>query len=212
MVEKKTGENLIGVAPGANATLLPEDVDRAAPALRRAGLLLLQLEVPPETVLHAARLARDAKVPVLFNPAPMPRRRLPQALLANIDYLVPNRVELERITGGAELGAAAKRLFRRGVRALIVTLGAEGVQIVAPEGETRVPAFPARAADTVGAGDCFCGYLAAGLAEGRELEEAARRAAAAAAVSVTRRGAQPSMPRRDEVERRLRRRPRRSRT
>jgi len=202
-VEQRTGENLIGVAPGANAALTPADVDRAAPAIRRADLLLLQLEVPIETVERAARIAHDAGTLVLLNPAPMPARRLPRSLLANVDYLVPNRIELERVTGGAEPDAAAKRLFLLDVKALIVTLGAEGARIVTPEGDSTVPAFPAKAVDTVGAGDCFCGYLAAGLAEGMAAADAALMASAAASISVTRRGAQPSIPKRSEAERLL---------
>ena len=212
MVEEQTGENLIGVTSGANLQLTPADVAKAAPAIRRAGVLLLQLEIPLAAVEHAARIARAAGVPVILNPAPMPARGLPRSLLANIDYLVPNRVELARLAERLRAGTLRARpfspfarLFRLGVTAVIVTLGARGARIVTPDGATGVPALPATPVDTVGAGDCFCGYLAAGIAEGQPLADAARLACAAASISVTRRGAQPSIPTRAEVERLLRR-------
>jgi len=192
-VERKTGENLIGVAAGANGALTPADVDRAGPAIRRADVLLMQLEVPLPAVRRAAEIARKADVPVILNPAPMPAKPLPKTLLKCVDYLVPNEVELKAV-GGPDA------LFRLGVKGLIVTLGAKGARVVTPGGATAVPAVKVRPVDTVGAGDCFCGCLAVGIAEGLALDAAARLACAAAAVSVTRRGAQPSMPTRREVQ------------
>lgn len=198
-------ENLIAVAPGANARLTPADVSRAAAAIRRADLVLLQLEIPLESAERAKRIARAAGVPVMLNPAPMPAGGLPPKFLAGFDCIVPNRGELERLAGGrsSSPGAAAAKLFRLGVRALVVTMGASGVLVVTAEGREVVPGFRVKPVDTVGAGDCFCGNLATALGEGRPLPEAARLACAAAAISVTRRGAQSSMPRRAEATRLL---------
>ena len=203
---EESGENLIAVAPGANAGLRVADVDRAASVIRRAGALLLQLEIPLATVRRAASVARKAGVPVILNPAPMPARPLPKALLRDVDYLVPNESELLRLTGKRSARSAARELFALGVRALVITLGAKGARIVTPDGSADVPSVRVRAVDAVGAGDCFCGYLAAALADGTDLAGAARAACVAAALSVTRRGAQPSMPKRGEVRRLLRER------
>jgi ribokinase len=196
---EQSGENLIAVAPGANARLAPDDVDRCAEVIRGADLVLLQLEVPVPTVMRSATIARQAGVTVMLNPAPMPDAPLPEALLQQIDYLVPNQGELLRMTGREEAASAADALFALGVRALIVTLGEQGARVVTPESTVAVPSVRVEAVDAVGAGDCFCGYLAAGLAEGAPLVEAARLACAAAARSVTVQGAQPSIPYRNDV-------------
>ena len=201
---EESGENLIAVAPGANGALTVADVNRAADVIRKAGALLLQLEVPLRTVRRAAAIAKKAGVPVILNPAPMPAEPLPPALLANVDYLVPNQVELLRLTGARSQTRAAKELFGLGVRALIVTLGAKGARVITVDRSFAVPSSRVKAVDAVGAGDCFCGYVAAGLAAGETLEAAARLACAAAAISVSRRGAQPSIPRRAEARRLLR--------
>ncbi len=201
---EESGENLIAVAPGANRALTVADVNRAADVIRQAGALLLQLEVPLRTVRRAASIAKKARVPVILNPAPMPAEPLPPALLADVDYLVPNQVELLRLTGARSQTRAAKELFGLGVRALIVTLGAKGARVITADRSFPVPSFRVEAVDAVGAGDCFCGYLAAGLAAGETLDAAARLACAAAAISVSRRGAQPSIPRRAEARRLLR--------
>lgn len=196
---EQAGENIIAVAPGANAELGPADVRAASDAIRAADVLLLQFEVPIESVVHAARIAHAGGTHVVLNPAPMPDRPLPDELLARVDYIVPNEGELARLAC-AYTGAEAA-LFEAGISALVVTMGAEGVRIVTPDATTRVPGVAADAVDAVGAGDCFCGYLAAGLSEGMALPDAARLACTAAALSVTRRGAQTSIPRRDEVAR-----------
>jgi len=201
LVEEASGDNLIGVSIGTNAELRAADVDKAAAAIRKADLLLLQLEVPTAASARAAAIARKHGVPVLLNPAPMPAEPVPRTFLGNVDYLVPNQGELVRLAGRAAERMAAERLFRAGIKALVVTLGSKGARVLTPEGISPVPSFRVRAIDTVGAGDCFCGYLAAALAEGRKLEDAALLASAAGAVSVTRRGAQPSMPRRAEAAR-----------
>jgi ribokinase len=202
---ESSGENLIAVAPGANGKLTKTDVNRAGTVIRSAGALLLQLEVPLDVVERAAALADRTGALVLLNPAPMPADRLPGSLLRHVDILVPNEGELLRLTGKRSAASAAKQLFEFGLTALIVTLGAKGMRIIERDATTDVAGFAVEPVDAVGAGDCFCGYLAAGLAAGRRLADAARLACAAAALSVTRHGAQPAMPTRAEAERLLRR-------
>jgi ribokinase len=198
-----SGENLIAVAPGANGTLSPADVDAAADAIRGAHAVLMQLEIPLPSVRRAADLAQEAGVPVLLNPAPMPADPLPRDLLGRVRYLIPNHGELLRLTAKRSEDAAAAELFDLGLVALIVTLADKGARILTRDGVSDVPSFPVEAVDAVGAGDCFCGTVAAGLAEGLELEEAARLACAAAALSVKVKGAQPSMPTRAAAARLL---------
>jgi ribokinase len=196
-----SGENLIAVASGANATLSSDDVDRCADVVGGADVLLLQLEVPMAAVTRSAAIARKAGVPVVLNPAPMPDEPLPMELLRNVDYLIPNHGELLRMTGKRGESEAAQELFSLGIKALVVTLGEQGARIITSDGQTDVPSVKVQAVDAVGAGDCFCGYVAAGLADGAALEDAARLACAAAALSVTVKGAQPSMPQRADAAR-----------
>lgn len=200
----RNGENCIAVASGANAHLTPADVHRARAAITRAAAVLLQLESPLPTVQVAAALAHGAGVRVMLNPAPA--RPLPDALLRRVTWLTPNETEAEALTGvpvrGERAAArAAERLLARGVEAVILTLGKRGAFVAAGELRQRVPGFRVRAVDTVAAGDVFNGALAVALGEGRPLLEAVRFANAAAALSVTRPGAQPSAPRRAEIER-----------
>ncbi|HUW59105.1 MAG TPA: ribokinase [Planctomycetota bacterium] len=196
-----TGENLISVASGANARLRPEDVEAASDVIAAAQCLLVQLEVPLEAVRRAMELARAAGALTVLNPAPA--RELPRDLLALTDVLTPNRGELARLLGlkTADRGllARAGELRDAGVRDLIVTLGDEGALIVSDTPE-RIPAFRVDAVDAVAAGDVFSGAFAVARTEGKPLSEAVRSACAAAAISVTRKGAQPSVPTRDEVE------------
>jgi ribokinase len=200
LVDEKSGENQIGVVPGANSDLRPADVEKAAATIRKADVLLLQLEIPLATAARAASIAKKAGVKVVLNPAPMPRPPVPRNLMSCIDVVVPNQGELVRLASKASERMAAERLFRSGVTSLVITLGSKGARTITDAGIEQVPSFRVRAIDTVGAGDCFCGYLATGLAEGKKLEEAALLASAAGAISVTKRGAQPSMPRRTEAE------------
>lgn len=193
------GENLISVALGANMRLTAADVSRAAPAIERAGAIVLQLEIPLPAVRRAVALARRARVPVILNPAPAPRKPLPAGLLRQVDYLVLNETELEAIAGSGEF-AAGKALLDAGVGNVILTRGRQGAAIL--DGTSRpklIPGHRVKAVDAVGAGDAFVGVLAAFLAEGRPLGEALALANAAAAISVTRKGAQPSMPHRAEI-------------
>jgi ribokinase len=201
------GENSIGVAGGANQGLMPADVAAARGAIARAKVLLLQLETPVATVAAAARIARKSKVTVILNPAPA--QALPAALLRNISMLTPNEHEAAlltgvKVTGAASAARAARILIGRGVATVIVTLGAKGALVATREGSRLVPGFRVKAVDSTAAGDVFNGALAVRLAEGARLEDAVRFAHAAAAVSVTRAGAQPSIPTRAEIGRLLR--------
>lgn len=203
------GENSIGVAPGANAKLTPDDVDGLPDAVfEPKSVLLASLEVPIETVVRGLQRARRAGMLTILNPAPAHPLTTAggEEALAAIDVLTPNQSELATLAGlpcesDAETLEAARALQRRwGVRAVVVTLGPRGALVV--EGEARhVAPRPVDAVDTVGAGDAFNGALAVALAEGRPLLEAAAWANAAAALSVTRRGAQAGLPLRDEIDR-----------
>ena len=195
-----TGENSIAVASGANACLSPHDVQQARQAIEAADVLLLQLETPVETVLAAARIAHQAGVRVILNPAPAPANPLPAELLACVDILTPNESELALLAGAsAGVEQAATQGLSQGVETVIVTLGAQGALIVTQDTRQTVPSFPVDAVDTTAAGDAFNGGLAVALAEGKVLAKAVRFANACGALATTRLGAQPSLPTRDEV-------------
>jgi ribokinase len=204
----KDGENSIAVAGGANAQLSRADVKKAAGAIRSAALLVAQLETPLATVSAAVLVAVKAGVPVILNPAPA--RPLPDRLLKLISILTPNETEAELLTGvkmtdDAAAAAACAKLRARGVRTVILTLGARGAYLADVSGQFLVPGFKVKAVDCTAAGDIFNGALSVALAERLTLREAVRFANAAAALSVTKRGAQPSAPTRAEIERFLRR-------
>ena len=197
------GENSISVASGANALLSAADVEAAGPAFVSADILLVQLESPLETVEAAVARSTEAGVPVILDPAPA--RPLGDDLLCRIAVLTPNEREAEFLTGvavGDESGAreAALRLRARGVAAAVITLGERGAWASSPDFEGLVSAFEADPVDTTAAGDVFNGALAVALAEREPMREALRFASAAAALSVTRPGAQPSAPGRREIE------------
>ncbi|GAB2455159.1 ribokinase [Jatrophihabitans fulvus] len=190
-VEDGTGENLILVAPGANASLTTDDV--RVPAVRSAAVVLLQLEVPMRTAIAAAAAASGT---VVLNPAPM--QELPGPLLERVDVLVPNEGELARLAGrdgfasDDEIADAARAV---GVRGVVVTLGARGALVVPEDGPHRlVPPPSVTAVDTTGAGDCFCGALSVSLAQGASLADAAAYAVVAAALSTTAAGARGFLP------------------
>ncbi len=200
---RRDGENQIVVAPGANAAL---DAAAVAARLPGADALLLQLEVPLTAVIAAARAAREAGVRTVLNAAPA--RDLPGELLAGLDVLVVNRVEAAQLAGGdAEPAALAERLLARGVRAVVLTLGADGAMWRDADGLLVQRVEPVEVVDTTGAGDAFCGALATRLAEGASAGEALRFACAAGALACAGAGAQPALPRRAEVDARLRRPP-----
>jgi ribokinase len=205
IVVDDAGENAIAVAAGANAELRPADVAPLADRVGPADVVLLQLEIPLDTVIAAARLARERGARVLLNPAPAPAEGLPDALIEAVTLIAPNEHEAAQLTGvplddESGLADAAAAFHRRGVSHALITLGARGVFMSGAGRATHVPAFPATAIDTTAAGDVFCGALAVALTEGRSVDDAARFAAAAAAISVTRPGAQSSAPSRAEIE------------
>lgn len=200
-----SGKNCIVVVPGANSRLAPADLDGLSPLLRAAAVLVLQCEIPMETVYHAIDIAAAGAVPVILNPAPY--RGLDFARIGSrIAFLVPNETEAAAIDGGpvgtlTEAADCANRLRSRGIGCVIVTLGAQGC-VVADEGTARhFAGHRVDAIDTTGAGDAFVGCLAAALALGRPREESIRRALLYSALSTTRRGAQVSFPDAAEFER-----------
>jgi ribokinase len=203
------GENRIIVAKGANDLLTPADVDAAAPQLAAASMVLLQFEIPLETVYHTIRFAKAHNVPCIVNPAPA----LPADLaeLARADYLIVNETEAEIMSGRqvrtqADLDTCVDVLLDHGMGRVILTLGARGAVVASRSGRVHVPAFSVTATDTTGAGDAFIGSLAVFLSEGRPEEEAVTRANLYAALSTTRTGTQKSFPQRADFEAELVRR------
>lgn len=197
------GENSIGVASGANANLSPSDIEKAKDCIASAGIVLMQLEIPPETVKATAAITAEHGVRLILNPAPA--RPLDDDLLKNVSILTPNESESELLTGikvedEASAARAAQMLQKRGVETVLVTLGSRGAYVAAADYTGIVPAFPVKVEDTTAAGDIFNGVLALSLAENKSIVEATRFASAAAALAVTKLGAQTSAPRRSEIE------------
>ena len=195
-------ENCIVVASGANANLLPSDLAKAEEAIEQADLILMQLEVPMETVCFADIAWQKGKK-VILNPAPA--HPLPADLLRHLYLITPNETEAEMITGvkitdESSAGEAARLLSEMGVQHVIITLGSKGALIYSDGKAEMVPALKVEAVDTTAAGDVFNGALTVALSEGRSLKEAARFACKASAISVTRVGAQSSAPYRNEVD------------
>ncbi|MCE1235934.1 MAG: ribokinase [Hyphomicrobiales bacterium] len=190
-----TGENAILIVKGANGRLAPADVDAAAADLAACDLILLQLEVPLETVYHAIEFAAARGVETILNPAPA--AALDLDVVGKVTFLTPNRTELALLTGlpvgdADEAAVAARTLVERGVRTVIVTLGSEGALVVDGDGVTRVPPVAVTPVDTTGAGDAFIGAFAHFYAASRDVAAALADAALFAADSVTKRGAQSS--------------------
>lgn len=195
-------ENSIVVASGANADVSAQDIDSIADVVTGASILLMQLEIPMPAVERAARIAHDAGVKVVLNPAPA--AALPESLLSCVDLIIPNETEASAITGievNDEESAvrAAGALKAKGIADVIITMGSKGAMICGSE-TVFVPARKVNAVDTTAAGDTFCGAVCVALSEGLTLPEAAEFATAASALSVQRYGAQDSVPTRAEVE------------
>jgi ribokinase len=205
------GQNSIAVASGANFRLTSADVEKAMQIITEFDALVMPLETPIETIYAAARIASRRGAKVFLNPAPA--QVLQEDLLEMVDFLLPNEYEIGLMAGvqsqsTAGTHQAAEKLLSLGVKNLIVTLGSQGALFFdgKTNQETIIPACPVQAVDTTAAGDCFVGALAVGLCEGKSIQAAAEFASAAAAISVTRAGAQPSLPRRNEVDKFLRER------
>lgn len=198
-------ENSIVVASGANADMTVSDVDSVADIIKSSGILLLQLEIPMDTVVHAAEIAYNAGVQVVLNPAPA--AVLPAELLKCVSILIPNETEASAISGidinnFETAAAAAERLKGMGVREVIITMGSRG-SVVCDGDCTFVPAVKVNAVDTTAAGDTFCGGVCVALSEGKDLLEAVKFATAASSIAVQRPGAQDSIPNRCEVDKLL---------
>lgn len=200
----KDAENCIVVAGGANMYLSPADIDTAAEEILKADVVLMQLESPIETVAYAARMAAKAGIPVILNPAPAPAEALSEALLKDLFLITPNRSEASRISGidvtdMESAHRAAKAIHEMGPKNVIITLGSDGSLVYDGSMFMRVEALKVEAVDTTAAGDTYNGVLASVIAEGKSLIEAVREANIAGAISVTRMGAQPAAPTREEI-------------
>ncbi|BFT83831.1 ribokinase [Enterobacter pseudoroggenkampii] len=197
------GENVIGIHAGANAALTTERVEAQRALIGGAEALLMQLESPVESVLAAAKVAHENHTTVVLNPAPA--RVLSDELLALVDIITPNETEAEKLTGirvenDDDAARAARALHDKGIGTVIITLGSRGVWASVNGEGRRVPGFKVKAIDTIAAGDTFNGALVTALLEGMRMDDAIRFAHAAAAIAVTRKGAQPSVPWRKEID------------
>lgn len=202
MVDAK-GENCIAVASGANANLRPEDIENAPSIIEQGDIVLMQLETPLETVEYVARVAKEKGKKVILNPAPA--LQLPESLLKNLYMIIANETETEYISGVKitdmdSICRAADIISSRGVENVVITLGSKGAFIKENGAYHQVPAIKVKAVDATAAGDTFCGALCVALAEGNSILEAVEFANKCASVTVTRMGAQSSLPHRSEID------------
>jgi ribokinase len=202
MVDKQA-ENVIAVASGANAALTPNDLQNIDDLIDAATIILMQLEVPLDTVQYIASKAFSKGIPVMLNPAPA--CMLPNKILQCISIITPNETEAEILTGIkvndiASAQLAAYKLYEKGIPTVIITLGSNGALVLHNKTFTHVPTIAVQAIDTTAAGDVFNGALAVALSGGKAVHEAAAFACKAASISVTRLGAQASAPYKHEVE------------
>nr|WP_113867168.1 ribokinase [Brenneria salicis]NMN93320.1 ribokinase [Brenneria salicis ATCC 15712 = DSM 30166]RBP61621.1 ribokinase [Brenneria salicis ATCC 15712 = DSM 30166]RLM30460.1 ribokinase [Brenneria salicis ATCC 15712 = DSM 30166] len=196
-------ENVIAINAGANAAVTPDYLERYQQHIIDASALLMQLESPLETVIAAAKLAHDHQTQVILNPAPA--CTLPDELLSLVDMITPNETEAQYLTGVSvqteeDAARAAQVLHGKGIGTVLITLGSRGVWLSVKGKGQRIPGYRVKAVDTIAAGDTFNGALVTALLENQPLSSAVRFAHAAAAIAVTRRGAQPSVPWRDEID------------
>ncbi len=202
MVDAK-GENCIAVASGANAMLRTEDIDKATGLLERGDIVLMQLETPLDTVEYVARIAKGMGKKVILNPAPA--LHLPDNLLGNLYMIIANETETEYITGTKitdmeSICRAADIMSERGVENVVITLGSKGAFIKENGAYHKVPAIKVKAVDATAAGDTFCGAICVALAENKSILDAVEFANKCASVTVTRMGAQSSLPYRSEID------------
>jgi ribokinase len=201
------GDNSIVIVPQANAKLSRQDVEAAQDLILDAKVVLLQMEIPDDTILAAAEMGQKANAIVILNPAPAPPSgKLPKGLLSCVDLVVPNQTEIALLTGvSADTRESAREaavlLQQQGVEQVIVTMGEQGALFVNADGKDKlIPSYKVKAVDTTAAGDAFCGALTAALAGGKPMEEAISFGCAAGAIAVTRAGAEPSLPTANEIE------------
>ncbi len=197
------GENCIVVVPGANNTLTENDIQNAAKLICDADIVLLQLEIPLATVVHAAKFACQKGKKVILNPAPA--TELPDDLFPNLYMVTPNETEIElltgiRVTDQSTAKVAAEMMINKGVEVVIITMGTAGAYIHSANIQEHITAPKVQAVDTTAAGDCFNGALALALAESRDLTDAVQFANRAASIAVTRLGAQSSLPNKNELD------------
>ena len=198
-------ENSIAVASGSNSNLVTADIDNSLDAIENSEIVLMQLEIPIKTIEYAAQIAKSRGKMVILNPAPAPTEPLPLSILKNIDLITPNETEAELISGIPVVDetsaiVAAKRMAELGVKKIIITMGSKGAMLYEDGEAELIPSIRVKAVDTTAAGDCFNGALTIAISEDRSLKEAVLFANRAAAISVTRPGAQVSMPYRHEVD------------
>jgi ribokinase len=199
-----SGENSIAVASGANADLTPADIDAAENDIANAALIIMQLESPLETVEYAAKVAKKHGVTVILNPAPAPAQPLSASLLENVDIIIPNKTEAE-IISGIEISdeeseqSAINAIHAMGIKTVIFTLGSKGALLCEDGTSQLIPTFKVKAIDTTAAGDTFCGAFCVAISEGRPIRDAILFANRAGSITVTRMGAQQSIPTRDEI-------------
>ena len=198
-----SGENVISVAPGANADITPEDIRGVADVIAASDYLILQLEIPVDAVLEAAKIAHEAGVYVILNPAPA--CKLPGEIFRYISLMTPNQTETSILSGmevdsGESLLKAVAELRAMGVGEFVVTLGSRGSLVISGDKHEFVPAKKVHAVDTTAAGDTFCGAVCVALSEGRTLREAAEFATCASALTVQKMGAQDSIPYRTDIQ------------
>lgn len=197
----ETGENSISVAPGANSYLFPADIQNAEDVIKMADMILIQLEIPVETVLKAVKIAKNFNVPVILNPAPA--CALSDEILTNVDIITPNEKEAAVLAGvepvNISIPELAVSLGKKVSGTVIITLGKEGAFYCQNNVGRQINGYKVNVIDTTAAGDTFNGYLAVSLASGNRLEDAISIANKAASLSVMRLGAQPSIPYYDEV-------------